>query len=554
MATFKGTDLGELLRATSGDDAIMGLAGNDTLWGLGGHDAIDGGDGDDVIEGDGVYTVADAVKETGKATIAYTGTVSSTTGLQLTSMGHTTEADGDLVTVWRIRNANSGERTVVLQPNSGAPAQTLVLPPKSDTFVTSLDFGTHLLVLNGARIDVKAAGTHAFSYSQAYGTQIDGNDTLLGGAGNDTIRGGGGDDILTGGQDADTLIGGAGTDRADYLDSKAGVIVDLTAGTGAGGDAEGDKLSEIENISGSNNDDRLTGDSGVNRLVGRQGTDELHGGAGNDVLIGGSGADLHDGGEGTDTADYSGSWAGVTVDLMANAASGGEAKGDTFKSIENVTGSRYADIISGDDGANRLSSGGGNDTLTGRGGNDVLGGGSGEDVLDGGEGTRDVADYGGAKDGVGVDLVTGGFAGDAKGDAYKAIEFVYGSGFDDTILGNEAINRLAGKSGNDALDGRAGNDYLLGGLGDDSMTGGKGQDVFVFESGEFGNDVITDFESGIGRTDRIQLKAQGVASFEELLSRAGDTGEGVILKLDGGTIFLSGLKLAQLHADDFLFG
>jgi hypothetical protein len=62
-----------------------------------------------------------------------------------------------------------------------------------------------------------------------------------------------------------------------------------------------------------------------------------------------------------------------------------------------------------------------------------------------------------------------------------------------------------------------------------------------------------DFEAGAGRTDRIQLIGQGVGSFEELLSRAGDTGDGIILKLDGGTIVMSGLKLEQLHGDDFLF-
>ncbi len=571
MVMLKGTDSSELLRATNVEDAIHGLTGNDTLWGLGGSDTIDGGEGDDVIEGDGAYTVADAVREFGTASIAFSGRVSSTSGLQLTSMGRTVDLDGDKMSVWRIRNATEKELTVVLQPASGGTALKLVVAPKSDTLVNSADFGTQVLVYNGSKVDVKAAGTQAFSYSQAYGTTIDGEDLLSGRAGNDVIRGWGGDDaldggsgsdsldggssndILAGGEGSDKLIGGTGIDRADYLNSKEGVIVDLSSGKGSGGDAEGDYLSGIENISGSNASDVLTGDDGVNRLVGRQGNDELHGGGGNDVLLGGSGADLLNGGDGIDTADYSGSWTGVNVDLLNNKGAGGEARGDTFKSIENLVGSRFNDVLAGDDGANRLTGGDGNDTLVGNGGNDVFVGGAGADTLDGGEGDRDVADYSGAKESIGIDLLKGGFAGDASDDAYKGIEFVYGSSSDDKMFGDDGVNRLVGNAGDDLLDGRGGNDYLLGGAGNDTMTGGNGQDVFVFEKAAFGNDIITDFEAGAGRTDRIQLIGQGAGSFEELLSRAGDTGDGIILKLDSGTIMLSGLKLEQLHSDDFLF-
>jgi hypothetical protein len=42
------------------------------------------------------------------------------------------------------------------------------------------------------------------------------------------------------------------------------VTVDLAAGTGLGGDAEGDTLLDIENLDGSGHDDSLTGDSGAN--------------------------------------------------------------------------------------------------------------------------------------------------------------------------------------------------------------------------------------------------------------------------------------------------
>ena len=53
-----------------------------------------------------------------------------------------------------------------------------------------------------------------------------------------------------------------------------------TYGYGRGGDAEGDKLLNIENIIGSFNGDTLTGNHLANRLEGGDGGDTLYGGAG----------------------------------------------------------------------------------------------------------------------------------------------------------------------------------------------------------------------------------------------------------------------------------
>ena len=71
-------------------------------------------------------------------------------------------------------------------------------------------------------------------------------------------------------------------------------------GTGQGGDAEGDTLTGIEWLSGSDYGDHLAGDDGDNGLNGDGGDDTLDGGAGNDWLDGGAGEDMLTGGEGTD--------------------------------------------------------------------------------------------------------------------------------------------------------------------------------------------------------------------------------------------------------------
>ncbi|MGQ0657523.1 MAG: beta strand repeat-containing protein [Chromatiales bacterium] len=109
-------------------------------------------------------------------------------------------------------------------------------------------------------------------------------DTLTGDGSVNVLSGGGGADTLDGGAGADTLAGGADTDTADYSGSASGVTVDLTAGTGMGGDAGGDTLTGIENLTGSNNSDTLTGDANANLLSGGLGGDILTGGAGADTL------------------------------------------------------------------------------------------------------------------------------------------------------------------------------------------------------------------------------------------------------------------------------
>jgi len=120
-----------------------------------------------------------------------------------------------------------------------------------------------------------------------------GNDLLIGGTGNDTLIGGEGDDVLVGGAGADVLDGGAGEDFADYSESDAGVVVDLSTGTGQGGHAEGDRLSGIEHLIGSAHADVLIGQNGDvdNVFFGGGGDDRLEGRGGDDTLAGGAGHD-----------------------------------------------------------------------------------------------------------------------------------------------------------------------------------------------------------------------------------------------------------------------
>ena len=190
-------------------------------------------------------------------------------------------------------------------------------------------------------------------------------DILLGGGGSDRLSGGDGNDILGGGGGDDLITGGAGVDTATYADAVAGVKVSLVIAAaqntlGAGKDT----LSGIENLTGSGFDDTLTGNAADNVIEGGGGNDKLTGGAGND------------------TASYEMAASGVHVSLAITAIQNTLGAGsDRLSSFENLTGSAFDDVLTGNLQANRLNGGGGSDTLFGGGGGDTLAGGAGADTF-----------------------------------------------------------------------------------------------------------------------------------------------------------------------------
>ncbi|MHC8368067.1 retention module-containing protein [Pseudomonas sp. ZT5P21] len=120
----------------------------------------------------------------------------------------------------------------------------------------------------------------------------DGNDVLTAGTGNNELHGGAGNDLLYGGAGNDLLDGGTGIDTASYAHATAGVKVDLSLLGGQNTVGAGtDTLTAIENLIGSDFDDKLTGDTHNNIITGGLGNDLLIGGLGNNTLTGGTGAD-----------------------------------------------------------------------------------------------------------------------------------------------------------------------------------------------------------------------------------------------------------------------
>jgi Ca2+-binding RTX toxin-like protein len=256
-----------------------------------------------------------------------------------------------------------------------------------------------------------------FTMLSGSGVEITGgDDTLNGKGGNDIISGdvhvsrSGG--IITGGND--TINGGEGADR---------VFGEIASGDGT-------------SIGG---DDSLFGEAGEDQLFGQTGNDRLNGGAGGDII---------DGGTGVDTLDYAGSNAGVTIKLSQGTASGGHAEGDSFRNVENITGSSFGDTLSGDAGANLINGSAGNDTLVGGNGNDRLFGGSGQDGLNGGAG-KDELSGGADADRFDFSALTDSAVG-ANRDAILDFTVDAGAGFVDRI-NVSGIDAVAGLAGNQAF-------------------------------------------------------------------------------------------------------
>jgi len=185
------------------------------------------------------------------------------------------------------------------------------------------------------------------------------------------------------------------------------------------------------------------------------------------------------------------------------------------------------DVINGRGGGDTICSGGGNDTVYGAGGADKVNGGGGADVLYGMGGNDDLRagvspvdqDFlnGGPGDDeltgdgnemlwqffsvgpVTANLATGLLTGEGT-DTFSGFNSVYGSPFDDTIVGDDLTNFLFGDDGNDTIDGGPNLDLITPGAGDDDVEGGTepgpGFDLDIVYFNDATGDVTVDLENG----------------------------------------------------------
>ncbi len=323
------------------NDYLYGDAGNDVLYGRGGNDVLNGGTGADVMVG-GNGNTSYSVDNPFDAVIEFFGGGSDTVHSSI-----------DYVLGQAVDNL---ELETTAKSATGNELSNRIVGASNDN------------VLDGR----------------------DGNDDLRGNDGDDTLIGGRGNDKLMGGRGADKLDGGDGVDIADYSKARIKLTASLLSSAINTGDAQGDTYKAIENVRGGNYSDLLSGNNvantiyggeGSDTLTGYNGNDHLYGEIGNDTLIGGAGADVLSGGIGMDRASYAGATAGVIASLANASINTGDAAGDIYDQIENLTGSSHHDYLYGNGANNIIIAGAGNDILKGYAGNDQLYGGAGNDAF-----------------------------------------------------------------------------------------------------------------------------------------------------------------------------
>jgi Ca2+-binding RTX toxin-like protein len=306
-----------------------------------------------------------------------------------------------------------------------------------------------------------------------------GSDFVLGGGANDVLKGSKGEDLLYGMLGNDEFIGGPGTsDVASYLFSDGPVNANLATGRASGGEGS-DTFDTIEYLFGSLNNDVLIGNADANGFSGDGGhqhhnppdPNHHHDPAPGDDLMDGQGGDR-------DLVFYVFSETPVTIDVAA-----GTATGEGTDSIPNNEGAAGSDH---------------DDTILGTASHDLISGGGGDDLIDG-RGGFDVAVYALTQGPVNVNLGQGTSTGDGT-DTFRDMEAVYGTEYDDVMVGSDADNVFFGDFGDDTMSGGGGDDIFYPDLGDDHIDGGAGgkdQIDFYFAS----NGVTVDMAAGTATGD-----------------------------------------------------
>ncbi|KZK94257.1 MULTISPECIES: calcium-binding protein [unclassified Pseudovibrio] len=261
----------------------------------------------------------------------------------------------------------------------------------------------------------------------------------------------------------------------------------------------------------------LLGEAGNDSLIGGEGDDYLDGGTGNDTLSGGLGRNTYFFNRGYDKdtiTEALGSsnvnfGAGISLDDIRITAGGPDNKdlkiylidpenpeqpldeiADVL-TIENGVGTPvqadqlvFADGTTlpkfevHEDGSLRYFGTDDDDIFVGSNADEEIYGSTGVDVIDGGGG-RNAIRYNNSSEAVSINLATGQMSGgDAEGDQLTNISQVFGTSYDDVIIGDDNNNGLFGLDGDDHLDGGGGDDWLNAyGSGSDYLNGGTGNDT-----------------------------------------------------------------------------
>ena len=405
FALVQGTNAAQTLTGGAGADLLLGFGGNDTINANGGDDAIvwGVGDGRDIVNGglggtDTFVVNGNNAAETYRVYARANAIAAGITGLAantdiVITRNGTNNASvlAELDEIEEIVINTGGGADTVLAIGSFAPTNlnfnTITINDSSsnDTVDLSQLTSAHHVVLHttgtggriiGARpqdqiiVDGGGGSGSVDNANAMYGTasadnmagtqgddQIDslaGNDRVSAGAGQDSITGGAGADRLDGEAGDDTFVatindgndrydGGTGNDTYDLSATSAAATVNLVKGSASSTQTGLDRLTSIENVTGSSGNNTITGSAVANVLSGGGGNDTISAGAGDDVVTGGTGNDTLTGGAGNDRFVYA---AGFGNDRITDFDAGPSAGQDLIDLSQlGITSSTFADHV-----------------------------------------------------------------------------------------------------------------------------------------------------------------------------------------------------------------
>jgi trimeric autotransporter adhesin len=447
---------------TTGNDVLEGTNFADTLSGGTGNDILSGGDGNDTYLynlGDGDDVIVDD-----------------------NAAGYDPRQTGSAGNVDVLRfgaGITQGDLRLTQRATDGALVLSFASSPGSIT-LTGRDTGGRsgvglIQFANGSSVTMDALRAGILAAAATAG-----NDVIQGFASADTLSGGAGNDQLSGGKGADTYLFGLGDGQDTIIESADGLANQLVFGAGIA-------VADVRLLRTAGAPDDLV-------LALANGTDR--------VTIKGQFATS--GAAGIQEIRFADGTIWQAKDLLtllqSQPASTGadylvaDDKGRTIDGLDGddlILGGGGNDILRGSGGSDTIRGGAGDDQLYGGDGDDVLSGDTGTDQLDGGNGF-DIADYSFSLDSWSISLAAGTATVITTQTAnmvetLTSIEGVIAGLGNDTILGDDGVNRLQGGGGNDTL------------------AGAGGDDVFVFDGDEEG---VDDIEGGSGN-DRIEAASDG---------------------------------------------
>ena len=534
----------DLLFGTSGPDVIQGGDGADSLAGGSGDDQLSGGLGNDVFYGG---AGSDVMSGGEQRTLPWSTNLLAADFDRLEYSGSPGGITVDLSARTVVVAGQEGTDTYSgIEQIDGVANVSDVVTGRTSASATVLDGTSINLVLRGgsdvvnqaplgyqqpwadgafvyynwSQTGIQAVATANNQISVSYGAagsgstaQLAGTDTLthifglsdtaqsdtfdvrnltIAQAGYVTTQGEGVSPVLLlmGRGGSDTVMGNGRTymhfGAVGSTSNGQGLNIDLMSGT-----------ANLSNLSANSIANGTVTFSGVNGLFGTRFNDTMLGGVLDsfELFRGSAGDDYIDGRSGYDRADYKNANEGITVNLAQGVATSLSEGTDTLRSIEEIRGSQFADVIDA-----RGFTGGGTSTTANVGSywwglNAVVSDG-GNDTIHGNGATR--LNYSAVMVGVRVNLAEG--VADARlesdkstlgyysmgRDTFSGVYAVIGSSLDDELIGGGAGRTSTGVPV----------EVFTGGAGADTINGAGGVDIATYDSSPAGIVVDLSLASG----------------------------------------------------------